>query len=422
MNYLLNRRRLAAMGLAVGLGLGGATFTVAQDATAQDATISMWIRPNLYTPEQLEGLRAQFPAVTFDIQESPDVEPKLRAALRARSGIPDIVMLGGNVPDYYAAEDMFVDLRDYGFNDVAGDYLDWKVGLGTSTTGRVIAAPLDTGPYVFFYRADVMEELGFPSDPTAMGEQVATWEGYVELAAAAVAAGKFVCDAASSVLTLGNNQVGFAYFQQEGDQVVPAIDTPELKQSFTRAIEFVNDGLCANVVSGSPEWSAAAAQGTLVGFTGPIYNQNGLKRAVTDSAGQWRITQTPGGMASAKGSFIAVTAASAHPAEAAQAVYWLTNADNQTITYRDVGPYPSTPASLDDEIFHAPNEFYGGQVLVDVLQPALVGAPRVIVGPFGDNVSAIFKDALTNVAVAGGGDAEEVYGKAVADAKSALGQ
>jgi cellobiose transport system substrate-binding protein len=417
MNFILDRRHLASAMLALGVAVGGTTF-----AFGQDATVSMWIRPNLFTPEQLAGIAQQFPNLKVEIQESPDVEPKLRAALRARSGIPDIVMLGGNVPDYYASEDMFVDLRDYGFNDVAANYLDWKVGLGTSTSGRVIAAPLDTGPYVFFYRADVMAELGFPSDPAAMGEKVATWEGYVEVASAAAKAGKFACDAASSVLTLGNNQKGFAYFQRQGDQVVPAVDTPELKENFIRAITFVNDGLCANVVPGSPEWSAAAAQGTLIGFTGPIYNQNGLKRAVTDSVGQWRVTATPGGLASAKGSFIAVTAASKHPAEAAQVVYWLTSAENQTITYRDVGPYPSTPASLTDAVFHAPDAFYGGQVLVEVLQPVLEGAPRVIVGPFGDNVSAIFRDTLTNLAAAGGGDAEATYSRAVQDAKSALGQ
>lgn len=417
MNSQLCRRSLATATLAFAMIAGAATYAV-----GQEATISLWIRPNLFTPQQLAGLQQQFPNLKVDIQESPDVEPKLRAALRARSGIPDIVMLGGNVPDYYAAEDMFVDLRDYGFNDVASSYLDWKVGLGTSTTGRVIAAPLDTGPYVFFYRADVMGELGFPTDPAAMGEKVSSWEGYIEVATAAAKAGKFACDAASSVLTLGNNQDGFAYFERSGDQVVPAVDTPELKENFTRAIDFVNADLCANVVPGSPEWSAAAAQGNLVGFTGPIYNQNGLKRAVTDSAGQWRVTYTPGGMASAKGSFIAVTAASSHPAEAAQIVYWLTNPENQTITYRDVGPYPSTPASLADEIFQTPDTFYGGQILVEVLQPVLEGAPRVIVGPFGDNVSAIFRDALTNLAAAGGGDPEQTYARAVQDAKSALGQ
>ena len=407
----------SALALATAVSLSGTALSM-----AQSATISMWIRPNLYTPAQLEALKAEFPDLNIEIQESPDVEPKLRAALRARSGIPDIVMLGGNVPDYYAAEDALVDLREYGFDDVAADYLDWKVGLGTSNTGRVIAAPLDTGPYVFFYRADVMEELGFPSDPTEMGEQVSTWDDYIEVAAAAAEASKFACDAASSVLTLGNNQAGFAYFAREGEEVVPAVDTPELKANFTRSIDFVNDGLCANVVPGSPEWSAAAAQGTLVGFTGPIYNQNGLKRAATDSAGQWRVTSTPGGMASAKGSFIAVTAASEHPAEAAQVLFWLTNAENQVITYRDVGPYPSTPASLKDEVFAAPDPYYGGQVLVEVLQPVLEGAPRVIVGPFGDNVSAIFRDAITNLAAAGGGDAEATYASTVAAAKSAIGQ
>src|SRR5690606_1808013 len=127
------------------------------------------------------------------------------------------------------------------------------------------------------------------------GEKVSTWEGFIEVATAASAAGKFVCDSAGSILTLGNNQDGFAYFEKSGDEVIPTVDTPELKENFTRAVEFANNKLCANVVPGSPEWSAAAAQGTLVGFTGPVYNQNGLKKAVTDSVGQWRVTVTPGG-------------------------------------------------------------------------------------------------------------------------------
>lgn len=412
------RRRLVALLVALVTAVVSLIGCASQGGTGTDATV-IWIRPGLFSPATLTELETRFP--TTEILETPDVEPKLRAALRARSGIPDIVMLGGNVPDYYASEDSFVDLRDHGWSEHTGNYLGWKVSLGTSTSGRVIAVPLDTGPYAFLYRADVLEELGFASDPAAVGEQVATWDGYLELARAVAATGRFACDEPASVLTLGNNQKGFAYFAKNGAEVVPTVDTPVLEENFLRAAEFATGGLCANVTPGSPEWNAAASQNSLVGFTGPIYNQNGLKESVTDSVGQWRVTTTPGGPASAKGSFLAVTAAAPDPARAAEIAYWLSNPDNQTLTFRDIGAYPSTPASLDDDVFRTPDDFYGGQVLIDVLQPVLESAPPVLVGPFGDNISAIFKDTVTNLAVNGGAP-EAAYERAVSEATSAVGQ
>ncbi len=418
MNIVLSRRRAFSVALAAGMislvGCGS------QGGSGSDATV-IWIRPGLFSPATLSELETQFPNVETEVLETPDVEPKLRAAMRARSGIPDLVMLGGNVPDYYASENSFVDLRDHGWDEHAGDYLDWKVALGTSTSGRVIAIPLDTGPYAFLYRADVVEELGLASDPASVGRQVATWDGYLDLARAVAATGRFVCDEPASVLTLSNNQKGFAYFADNGAGPEATVDAPVLRENFLRAAEFASGGLCANVTPGSPEWNAAAAQDSLVGFTGPIYNQNGLKQSVTDSIGQWRVTTTPGGPASAKGSFLAVTATAQDPAQATEIAYWLSNAENQTLTYRDIGAYPSTPASLEDELFRAPDEFYGGQILIDVLQPTLQSAPRVMVGPFGDNISAIFKDAITSLAV-NGGTGEAAYEGAVSEATSAVGQ
>lgn len=412
-------RRLITLLVVIALAAVGAAGCGSAGSAA--GAVVIWVRPGLFSPETLQNLKTRFPDVPTEVLETPDVEPKLRAALRARSGIPDIVMLGGNVPDYYAAEDSFVDLRDYGWGDVQPGYLDWKSALGTSTTGRVIAVPLDTGPYAFLYRADVLDELGIPSDPASVGERVATWDGYRELARAVAATGRFVCDEPASVLTLSNNQVGFSYFEKTGDDVVPIVDSPVLSENFLRAGEFASEKLCANVTPGTPEWNAAAAQNTLVGLTGPIYNQNGLKESVAESAGRWRVTSTPGGPASAKGSFLAVTAASQNPSRAAEIAYWLSSSDNQTLTFRDIGAYPSTPASLDDDVFLAPDPFYGGQVIIDVLQPVLESAPRVLVGPFGDNISAIFKDTLTDLAV-NGGDPRASYRSAVTEATSAVGR
>ena len=87
--------------------------------------------------------------------------------LAAGSGLADIeAMEIGWIYNYLAKADKFVDLRDYGANDLGNRWLDWKVAGATTTDGKIIGYGTDIGPEAICYRRDLFAKAGLPTDPS----------------------------------------------------------------------------------------------------------------------------------------------------------------------------------------------------------------------------------------------------------------
>lgn len=369
-----------------------------------DDTIEIWYRPGSLPAASIEGVKEQFPDVNIKLVETPDVDTKLTAALRAGNGIPDIAV--ALLSQYTSVYDRFVDVNEYGFDDVAGDYLEWKLQMGQDPDGRQIGVPIDIGPLGFFYRADIFEQAGLPTDPAEVGALVADWDGYRQVAEAVTeTTGSFVCDAANSHYVADRLAQGY-YFATDDGEYDP--DNQINHDAFVSAVEFGQDDLCANLVLWTPEWSAGVAQNQLTGWVGPSYVAGQMTGAGGDGAGQWRVATPPGGAASQFGSFLSVFEASNDPETATEIAEWLTNPENQAAGYADNSLFPSTPASFEMPEMTQPEEFYGGQVPSEVLGQVAEAAPRLVIIPQSDKAAALFADAITE-AVLAGTDAEEAY-------------
>ncbi len=60
--------------------------------------------------------------------------------------------------------DQFEDLRDYGIEDRASDWVDWKYAQGTDADGRVIGYGTDIGPEGVCYNGAAFAAAGLPTD------------------------------------------------------------------------------------------------------------------------------------------------------------------------------------------------------------------------------------------------------------------
>lgn len=388
--------------LAACSGAGGST----------DDTIEIWYRPGSLPTASIEGVKAEFPEAKIKLVETPDVDTKLTAALRAGKGIPDIAV--ALLSQYTSVYNKFVDVNEYGFEDVADDYLDWKLQMGQDGEGRQVGVPIDIGPFGFFYRADVFEQAGLPTDPAEVGALVADWDGYREVAQTVKdATGTTVCDNANSHYLADRLAQGY-YFATEDGEFDP--DTEINHDAFISAVEFGQDDLCTNVALWTPEWSAAVAQNQLTGWVGPSYVAGAMTAAEGDGAGQWRVSTPPGGAASQFGSFLSVFESSSDPELATQIAEWLTNPENQAAGYADNSLFPSTPASFDMPEMTQPDEFYGGQVTSEILGQVATDAPRLVIIPQSDKAAALFGDAIIE-AVNAGTDAEDAYQTALEKAQ-----
>ncbi|MET0694040.1 MAG: ABC transporter substrate-binding protein, partial [Propionibacteriaceae bacterium] len=186
---VLSRRQLltgaAALGLTIPLGaLSGCGSSVSISPDPNELVLWYWARsvnPKLLgqAAEQIPGtsrrLRADVIGGTFD--------SKLRTSLSGHAYIPDISGINSNCSLYFPNEELFTDLNQFGAADRKDQFYDWKWQLGTTPSGRFCFWPMDTGPTGLYYRSDLFEKAGLPSDPEEVGAAITSWDGLIELGA-----------------------------------------------------------------------------------------------------------------------------------------------------------------------------------------------------------------------------------------------
>lgn len=397
-----------------------AAFTGCASA-GDDGTISLtvWSRAASIGADVEDQLAAEFPDWDITVSRTgQEIDDKIRNGLRSGSGLPDVAILAGNLPDYFEVSDQFVDLSEQGFSG-GDDYVDWALQSGQDLDGRQVALPTDIGPYGMFYRADIAQELGYPTDPAEFAQRVSTWDDYAAFAAAASGAGYFACDSANSAYQLQLVQQGYQYYENTGGTVENIVESDINRNAYDSAAGLIADDACANVEPYTTEWNSAIAQNSVVAFIGPGYEEGILKPAAGDSD-QWRVAATPGGAGVSTGSFVAAMAKSDHPEEAAQVAQFLASPEVLKSAYLTQGLFPSASALYDDPELTAPDAFYGGEEAFSVLTDAADQGVFAFRGPGFGTVGAQFRQALTDVATAGA-DPDEKYDAVVAEYSDYLG-
>ncbi|SIS11112.1 ABC transporter substrate-binding protein [Microbacterium sp. RURRCA19A] len=288
-----------------------------------------------------------------DIQVKAEVVPggdqlttKLLTAIKAGSGAPDVVGVEYQTIATLASAGALTDLAQYGLSDAKSTFTDatWNsVTLGSDT---VWGLPLDQGAMLFYYREDILAELGIAPPKT--------WDEYAAAAKAVSQArpgtylGTF--DAAGSAWFASlTQQGGGSWYGSDGEAWDVTIDSAENQ----KVTSFWGDLVASKAVDTTPmftpEWNAALAAGTQIGWTAPVWGAGVLASNAPDTAGKWGVTALPQWKAGddANGSWgggaEVVTSQSQHPEAAAEFVKWLTT-DKDAITawVNDVGIYPAT--------------------------------------------------------------------------------
>ncbi|WP_157973813.1 ABC transporter substrate-binding protein [Desertihabitans aurantiacus] len=376
-------------------------------------TLTIWARPASIGENAETLLAQQFPDHDITVSRINDIDDKLRAGLRAGSGLPDIAFIGGNLSDYFAVSDQFVDFTEHGFTD-DGRYVPWVLEPGQDLQGRQVALPTDIGPYGFFYRADAMEELGYPGDPEELAAEVSTWEDYRALSERAREADRFTCDAPYGLYVLGLSQQGYRYVDTDGGQPVNQVDSPVNKEAYDRAATMVQDDLCAGTNPYSAEWNSAIAQDSVVAFIGAGYQEGILKPAAGEDSTSWRVTATPGGPGSTPGSFVTALSANGNGEAAAEVAQFLASPEALKDAYLTRGLFPPAVELYEDPELLEGDPFYGGQSAFATLAGVASGTEEAFGGLGSGTISSRFRDALDEVHTTGR-DPEEAYQEVVGE-------
>ena len=161
----------------------GAAFA-ARDIQAK-ITVWAWPSADKAFDSIIAGFNAKYPGHPGDLGD--ETGPGGRDAGRAaggngrRAGGPDVALLEINDIGMYALHGGFVDLRQppYNAQKYKSDFVGYKWDLATAPDGSLFAFPWDIGPAGIFYRRDLLDKAGVPSDPDRLAKLIRTWDDFV---------------------------------------------------------------------------------------------------------------------------------------------------------------------------------------------------------------------------------------------------
>jgi len=326
---------------------------------------------------------------------------KVLTALAGKSLVPDIVAINDDVATYFPNADQFHDLYELGAKEREADFLPWKWKLGVTPQNKMMAYPMDTGPTALFYRSDILAKAGIDVDPAAIAGQAPDWDTYIALGKKIQQAvpGSSITDNVNSIFAYRMAQQPKRYMTADGQYIG---DQDHVREAFDLAVRVVKEGLSANAQDGSTDAKAIISNGKLVAFIGAVWwAQLGPKNAAPKTKGLWRVTASPGGAGNRGGSFLAITKYCKNPEAAFAFITWLESAKNQAQAFLDPVLFPSTPASYTDPKLSGPDEFFGGQRIVDTFAESARKYPGAYFSPYDSIIGTPLSSELVNVETGG---------------------
>jgi multiple sugar transport system substrate-binding protein len=419
---LINRRRFLGIAGAVSAsaalaacssgGSGGGAAASSQAVTQADidkamatpTTLTFWTWvPNI--KDEIALFEAKYPALKVNAVNAGQGTPqytKLRTALQAGSGAPDLCQIEYQYIPTFTITDSLLDLRPYGASALRSKFVDWTWTQVSGLNGEVYAIPQDTGPMGMLYRKDIFDQYGI-AVPT-------TWDEF------AAAARKLHAAAPNVYLTnFAANQAaawhGLLWQANAKPYAVSGKSTVAINvdDQVSQKLAAYWGGLAQEGVIGvetdfTDSWYAALNKGTYATWLTAAWGPAFLSGSAASTSGKWRAAPLPQWDAATPasgnwgGSTTAVIKSTKNPIAAAQFAQFLnSDPDSAKLFATKQFFFPATKALLADASFTgAAPAFYGGQqvnqVFADVSQTVNTSFQWP---PFLDEVVTDFTDTVS---------------------------
>ncbi len=417
-------RRSLLLGGATGLGLLGvgglsacssaAPGTAPASNASGDATsMILWTWPEGFGQKVLDGVASEFPQYSLrqDVVGG-DFKQKLTTTLTAGSGLPDITGVKGEDIAYFKTQSQyFVDLNTVGAGDIKDTYLDWKWEQASTTDGEQLGIPIDIGPTALFYRFDVFEEAGLPSEPEELAAAIRTWDEYFELGKELLAKKPetYLIRNTGGLFDIIWKQSGKGFINEDD---VFIGDQDHIRNAWDTAVKALNAGIVASLESNTADTAAAVNEGKLPADFGASWHLADLMVDAPETAGKWHVCEHPGDAINNGGSFLTIPEGAKDPAASFELIKFILNPQNQAYEYEDKGNFPATPEAFDMPEVAGPVEFLNGQVAAEVFGHAAETVRPLYENPNENTINAPFY-AEIDLVEASGKDPDQAFEDAV---------
>ena len=393
----LNRREVLK---AAGAGLAASVLPNAPARADETVELLLWSwLPNFQS--EVDLFQAAHPNIKVKLVnagQGADEYTKLRAGLKAGSGLPDVCHIEFQLVRSFRQLNALADIGEWA-NPHKGEFAPWSWNQ-VSDGDKVYSMPWDSGPIAVLYRKDIFDKYNIAIPKT--------WDEFAEQAIKLhqAAPDVYLTDATFSDGGWVNSvlwQAGWRPFEVNGAEIRIQVNG-EIPKKFAAYWQKLID---AKAIEAKPgfvtEWYTSLDQGRYATWItagwGPVF----LASFAKTSAGKWRAAPIPqwqtGTFVSANwgGSTLAVLSSTRRLKEAAELAIWLTTNPQATSLYTTKQfLFPVVNALLDSpEFANKPFDFYGGQPVNQVfIESAKAVDPSFQWSPFQDYVNQTMGDEL----------------------------
>ncbi|MFF7449333.1 MULTISPECIES: extracellular solute-binding protein [unclassified Streptomyces] len=316
----------------------------------------------------------KYPAIKVKIVNAGQGTPqytKLRTALKAGTGAPDLVQLEYQAIPTFTITDSLLDLRPYGAGSLKSRFVDWTWGQVSGPKGEVWAIPQDTGPMGMLYRKDLFDQHGI--------DVPRTWD---EFAAAARTLHRADPDVYLTNLAANQPaawhgllwQAGAKPYTTSGSDITISVDDTVSKKLGAYWGGLAKEGVISTDPDFTDAWYTGFNRGKyatwLTAAWGPVF----LSGSAKSTAGRWRAAPLPQWDAARPssgnwgGSTTAVLRSTENPVAAAVFAQFLNSDPASAEAFAtEQFFFPATKALLSDAEFTSDTpDFYGGQQVNEV--------------------------------------------------------
>ena len=347
------------------------TVTQAQidKAMKKPTTLTFWAWvPNIQN--EVDLFQKKYPAIKVKVENEGQggggEYTKLRTAIKAGTGAPDVVQIEYPYITSFNVTKSLLDLAPYGAADLKKDYVPW-VWNQVTAGDKVLSIPQDSGPMGNLYRTDILKKAGITEAPK-------TWDDFAADAALVKSkTGSYITNLAAgdSGQWLGLLwQAGVKPFGYDGKKGVTVdINSAKAKQVVSYWEKLIKEDYVSVDPDFNDAWYQGLATGKYAGWLtaawGPIFLQGTAK----DTSGLWAAAPLPqyAGQKDSSGNWggssDAVMASSKNKIAAYELAKWINNDKSSTSLFASKQfLWPTANNVLGDSAFlDAKSDFYGGQ-------------------------------------------------------------
>lgn len=423
--FLLMMSLLVLLSACSGTGTqGGSKNDTAKGNDGKKVQLQMWFWQGATFEKIIPEFNRTHPNIEIvpQIYKWEDAHKKLLTSMSAGSGAPDIAMIDiSQLDQFLKYPDKFYDLNEFGAKDIAKDYLEWK-WKQASTGSKQLGLPTDIGPMVLYYRQDLFQQAGLPSEPNDVAAKIKNWDDFL-------AAGKTLKEKTGANI-LSNPYELYGAIRDQGDNLYFDKDenlimdsNPQIKKALDYYKKARDMGIAGTYdqKNALQEYSAALNSGKIATYISAAWGRGHVETRAPDTKGKWRAAKIPEGTGNMGGSFLLIPKESKYSKEAYTAISWLISPQQQLEVFKLSGNFPSTPSVYGDKAFTETGyEFWGNQKLGVLFSEVAKDVKVQRKGPYYQTVEDIISDGMQAVSVDKTKDPDKEFWALVEKAKTKL--